>query len=73
MHEDAIKPRQNVLIIDDLIATAGTCLAVTDLVKRVGGNVVGCGFVVELPNLKGREKLERKGYDVFSLVQFEGD
>ncbi len=73
IHEDAIKPGQNVVIIDDLIATAGTCMAVTDLVEELGGNIVGCGFVVELPDLHGREKLQSKGYDVFSLVEFEGD
>jgi adenine phosphoribosyltransferase len=71
IHEDAIKKGQKVLIVDDLIATAGTAKAAIKLVERLGGKVVECCFVVELPELKGREKLS--GYSVFNLVDFEGE
>jgi len=71
IHEDAIKQGQNVLIVDDLIATSGTALATIKLVELLGGKVVECAFVVELIDLKGREKL--KDYNVFSLVEFEGE
>ncbi len=57
MHKDAISPGQRVLIIDDLLATGGTAAASIDLIRSVGGEVVSCGFVVELSFLKGREKL----------------
>lgn len=73
IHEDAIKTGDKVLVVDDLIATAGTCLAATNLIKKVGGEITECCFVIELPNLHGREKLENQGHKVFSLVQFEGD
>ncbi len=71
MHEDAIKPGDRVLIIDDLLATGGTMKAACKLVEKLGGTVAGCGFVVELPELGGRKALA--GYEVFSLVEFEGD
>jgi adenine phosphoribosyltransferase len=69
IHADAIRPGQSVLIVDDLLATGGTAAAVARLVKRLGGEVAGLGFVVELNFLKGREKLA--GYDVFSLLQYD--
>lgn len=68
MHADAVEPGQNVLIIDDVLATGGTASAVARLVEQVGGRVVGLGFVIELGFLNGRKKLE--GYDVFSLLQY---
>jgi|TARA_Y100000310_G_C20197776_1_gene585474 adenine phosphoribosyltransferase len=71
IHEDAIKQGQKVLLVDDLVATAGTLVATIKLVELLGGKVVECALVVELVDLKGREKL--KGYDVFSLVEFEGE
>lgn len=71
IHNDAISKNDSVLIIDDLLATAGTMNAVAQIVKKLKGNVYGCACVIELPDLKGREKL--KGYDVFSLIKFEGD
>jgi len=73
IHDDSIKKGQRVLVVDDLIATGGTALAACNLVKKLRGKVVECAFVVELPELKGREKLEAKGCKVFSLVQFEGE
>ena len=68
MHEDAVKPGQNVLLIDDLLATGGTMAASAKLVENLGANIVGAGFIIELNFLKGRERL--KGYDVFSLIQY---
>ena len=70
IHKDAIKYKDNVLIIDDLIATGGTCSAAARLIEKLGGKVVECGFVIELPALKGREKLN---YPAFSIVDFEGE
>jgi adenine phosphoribosyltransferase len=68
IHADAITPGQNVLIIDDVLATGGTASAVAELVKLLDGNVVGLGFVIELGFLKGRDRL--KQYDLFSLLQY---
>jgi adenine phosphoribosyltransferase len=68
VHADAIKPGQNVLIHDDLLATGGTARAKIELVEKLGGKVVGIAFLIELAALKGRDKLE--GYDVFSLITY---
>lgn len=69
MHEDAIQPGQKVLIIDDLLATGGTVAATIDLIKRSGGIVVGCAFLIELTGLKGREHL--KDIPVVTLMSYE--
>lgn len=69
MHEDAIEKGENVLVVDDLLATGGTASATTKMIERLGGKVVGCGFLIELTSLKGRAKL--KGHDVFSLLQYD--
>jgi len=71
MHEDTIKPGQNVLLVDDLLATGGTIKATANLVERVGGVVAGMCFVVELDFLKGREKLAN--YDLLSLVHYDSE
>ena len=71
IHADAIQKGQKVLIVDDLIATSGTALATIKLVELLGGEIIECAFLVELPALKGREKL--KGYNMYSLIEFEGD
>ena len=68
-HKDAIKKGQRVAIVDDLLATGGTIEAVAKLVERAGGEVVSLDFVIELTELKGRDKLE--GYDVMSLTQYD--
>lgn len=73
MHTDAINKGDKVLLVDDLVATAGTCVAAANLIQKLGGEIIECTFIVELPDLGGREKLEKKGLRVFSLVQFEGD
>lgn len=70
IHRDAISPGDNVLLVDDLIATGGTVAAAGNLIERLGGNVVECAFIVELPDLKGRLKVR---WPVFSLVSFEGE
>lgn len=70
MHKDAIKPGQKVVIVDDLIATGGTTEAIVKMVEKEGGEVVKILFVMELAGLNGREKL--KGYDVTSLITYEG-
>lgn len=69
IHEDAIQKGKRVAIIDDLLATGGTIEAVTKLVEEVGGEVVSLNFVIELEELKGRDKL--KGYDVMSLLKYD--
>jgi len=71
MHEDAIEKGDKVVIVDDLIATGGTIVAATQLVEQLGGKIIECAFVVELPDLKGRERI--KGYNVFALTEFEGE
>ncbi|HEX8986142.1 MAG TPA: adenine phosphoribosyltransferase [Bryobacteraceae bacterium] len=69
IHKDAIECGQNVLIVDDVLATGGTACAVTKLVEKLGGHVAGAAFVIELLFLNGSKKLE--GYDVFSLLKYE--
>lgn len=71
IHEDAIKKGDQVLIVDDLIATGGTIAATVQLVEKLGGQIIECAFVIDLPDLKGREKI--KGYKVFALTEFEGE
>lgn len=68
MHLDAIKPGQKVVIIDDLLATGGTVEAAIKLIEKLGGEVVGLAFLIELDELKGREKL--KGHEVLSLLHY---
>jgi adenine phosphoribosyltransferase len=70
MHKDAVMPGMRVLMVDDLLATGGTMKAACELVEMAGGKVVECAFIVDLPDLKGTEKLE--GYPVFTLVAFPG-
>jgi adenine phosphoribosyltransferase len=68
VHADAIQPGQNVLIIDDVLATGGTASAVARLVSELEGKVAGLGFVIELTFLNGRQKLN--DYDIFSLLKY---
>ena len=71
MHRDAIRPGQRVLIVDDLLATGGTALAVAQLVERLKGKVVAIAFVIELDFLKGRERL--KPHSIISLVHYDSE
>ncbi len=71
MHSDSIKPGNRVLILDDLLATGGTVAACRDLIERQGGTVIGAAFIIELVDLKGREKLNN--LSIFAPVVFEGE
>ena len=73
MHADAIENGEGVLLVDDLIATGGTALAACNLIKKAGGEVVECAFVIDLPDLKGSKKLAGKKIKVFSLMEFLGE
>lgn len=68
MHADSIKPGQNVIIIDDLLATGGTVEATVKLIEELGGKVVGIAFLIELEELNGRDKLQ--GYNVYSMLKY---
>jgi adenine phosphoribosyltransferase len=72
MHEDAIRPGERILIVDDLIATGGTAEAAAKLVRRSGGEIVGAVFIVDLPDLGGMKKLEALGIRSHVLMAFEG-
>ncbi len=71
VHTNSINEGDQVLVIDDLLATGGTMLAACKLMERLGGNVMGVAFVIDLPDLKGSEKLS--SYELFKLVDFEGE
>jgi adenine phosphoribosyltransferase len=71
IHEDAITRGERVVIIDDLLATGGTIAASAALVEKLGGDILECAFVIELPDLKGREKMENR--NCFSIIEFEGE
>ncbi|MEQ8267291.1 MAG: adenine phosphoribosyltransferase [Parvibaculum sp.] len=72
IHTDAVKEGERVLLIDDLIATGGTAEAAVKLIARAGGNVLASSFVIELPELGGRARLEALDIEVLSLCSFEG-
>ena len=73
IHDDAITAGDNILIVDDLLATGGTAHAAVSLVQKMGGRVVECAFLVDLPDLGGRARLEALGMPVFALCAFAGD
>ncbi|ARE41053.1 Adenine phosphoribosyltransferase [Rhodovulum sp. P5] len=72
IHDDALAPGEKVLIVDDLLATGGTAEAGIKLCERLGAEVVGCVFVVDLPDLGGRRRLEAMGMDVHALCEYSG-
>ena len=72
IHDDAIEPGEKILIVDDLLATGGTAEAGIKLVERLGGEILGCAFIIDLPELGGRKLLEKLGYDVHALCAFDG-
>ena len=72
LHDDAIEPGERVLLVDDLLATGGTARAGIQLIERLGASVVGCAFVIDLPELGGRALLEGLGMEVHALCAFDG-
>lgn len=72
IHDDAIQPGERVLIVDDLLATGGTAAAGIALIEQLGGDIVGCAFVVDLPELGGARKLTDMGINITTLCEFEG-
>jgi adenine phosphoribosyltransferase len=73
MHTDAISDGDKVLLVDDLIATGGTALATLEMIQRTGGDIVGCAFVIDLPDLGGSRRIAERGFAVTSLCSFEGE
>ncbi len=72
VHDDAIAPGEKVLLVDDLLATGGTAEAGIRLIERLGGVIVGCAFVIDLPELGGMARLKGLGMEVHTLCAFEG-
>ena len=72
VHDDAIQAGERILVVDDLLATGGTAEAGIRLVERLGGVIVACSFIIDLPDLGGRKKLEALGMEVHALCAFEG-
>ena len=72
IHKDSINQKENIIIIDDLVATGGTAEAAAKLVEKSGGNVLGFIFIINLFDLGGRKSLEEKGYKTYSLIDFPG-
>ena len=73
IHDDALKAGERVLIVDDLLATGGTAAAGIKLCRRLGAEVMGCAFVIDLPDLGGRKLLESQAMAVHALCSFEGE
>ena len=73
VHDDAIEKGEKILIVDDLIATGGTVEAAVRLVEKMQGEIVECCFIVDLPDIGGRARLENMGQKVFTLCEFEGE
>jgi adenine phosphoribosyltransferase len=73
IHDDAIQAGEKVLVVDDLLATGGTAEAGIKLIERLGGQIIGCAFVVDLPALGGRKRLEALGMEVHALCDFDGE
>jgi adenine phosphoribosyltransferase len=73
IHQDAVKPGEKVLMLDDLLATGGTMIATANLIRRLGGIVEHAGFVISLPSLGGEQKLVENGVTSFSICEFEGE
>ena len=73
VHDDAIEAGEKVLLVDDLLATGGTAEAGIKLVERLGGEIISCSFIIDLPDLGGRKRLEGLGMDVQALCAFDGE
>jgi len=72
IHDDAIEAGERILLVDDLLATGGTAEAGIKLIERLGGDIIGCSFIVDLPELGGRKKLQSMNMDVQVLCEFDG-
>ena len=72
IHTDAIAEGEKILLVDDLIATGGTAEAAVNLIRKVGGQIVECAFIIDLPEIGGNARLERLNCLVFALCEFEG-
>lgn len=73
IHLDALKQGDRVLLLDDLLATGGTSLAAAKLVEKLGAKVVEIAYIVDLPDIGGRTRIEKEGYRIFTICEFEGD
>jgi adenine phosphoribosyltransferase len=73
MHKDAVAPGEKVMLVDDLIATGGTAEAATKLLRQMGADIVAACFVIDLPDLGGRKRLQALGVPVRTLISFDGD
>ena len=73
IHTDAIEKDEKILLVDDLIATGGTAEAACKLIDMMGGKIIECCFIIDLPDIGGRARLEKHGQKVFALCEFEGD
>ncbi|MBZ0129408.1 MAG: adenine phosphoribosyltransferase [Rhodobacteraceae bacterium] len=73
MHDDVIEAGEKILVVDDLLATGGTAAAGIRLIERLGGEVIGCAFIIDLPDLGGRKVLDDMGMNVHVLCEFDGD
>lgn len=72
IHNDAIQPGEKILLVDDLLATGGTAEAGIKLIERLGGEIMGCAFIIDLPELGGKQRLTDMGMDIHILCEFEG-
>ena len=72
LHDDALRPGDKVLLVDDLLATGGTAEAGIKLIERLGAEIIGCAFIIDLPQLGGRKLLEDLGFEIHVLCEFEG-
>ncbi len=72
IHRDAVQPGDKVILVDDLIATGGTAVGAVQLLRQISADVISCCFVIDLPDLGGRQKLEALGVEVRTLVEFSG-
>jgi adenine phosphoribosyltransferase len=73
IHKDAFDEGSRILLIDDLLATGGTALAAASLIEKLGGTIAEMAFIVNLPDVGGEKRLHDKGYQTFSLTEFEGE
>jgi len=73
IHADAFDKGERILLVDDLIATGGTAEAAASLIEKIGGKLIECCFVIDLPDIGGAERLRKKGRKVFTLCEFEGE